>query len=102
MIIIDEFVDKKYNIFVTIGPKEDPLEKYNPDTFKKMFYDEVLTKTLLKCKDETYTLRVKDYTVKGVWGPIWGLKMEFIECKNPVMKMQFIRLAKKFKRKYGS
>lgn len=102
MIIIDEFVDKKYNIFVAIGAKEDPFEKYDPNTFKKMFYDEILTKTLLKCEDETYALRVKDYTVKGVWGPIWCLEMELIECKNPVMKMQFIRLAKKFKRKYGS
>lgn len=102
MTIIDESVDKKYTIFVTIGPKEDPLEKYDPDTFKKMFYDEVLTKTLLRCKNETYALKVKDYTVEGIWGPIWCLRMELIECKNLVVKLQFIRLVKNFKRKYGS
>lgn len=102
MTIIDELVDKKYNIHVAIGPKEDPLEKYDPDTFKKMFYDEILTKTLLKCKDETYTLKVKDYTIEGIWGPIWCLEMKLIECKNLVVKLQFIRLVEKFKRKYGS
>lgn len=102
MTVIDELVDKKYTIYVAIGPKEDPLEKYDPDTFKKMFYDEILTKTLLKCKDETYALRVKDYTVEGVFGPIWCLRMELIECENPVILLRFIRLVKKFKRKYGS
>lgn len=104
MIIIDEFVDKKYNIFVAIGPKEDPLEKYNPDTFKKMFYDEVLTKTLLKCKDETYTLKVKEHTIESIVRPnsriTWGIEMELVECKNPIIRLRFIRLVQKFKRKY--
>lgn len=112
MYITEKFVDKKYNIFVAFGPKvkyrkfgpAGLFEKYDPDTFKKMFYDEVLTKTLLKCKDETYALKVKEHTIESIARPnsriTWGIEMELVECKNPIIRLRFIRLVQKFKRKY--
>ena len=100
-ITIESICGKRY-ILVTIGPKEDPFEKYDPETFKRMFYDEVLTKSLLKHGDGTYALHVKDYTIEGAWGPIWCLRMVLLYRKDWLIELEFTRLVRKFKKKYGS
>jgi len=102
MTITIEPICGKHYITVTIGPEEDPFEKYNPNTFKQMFYDEVLTKSLLKHEDGTYALKVKDYTIEGAWGPIWCLEMVLLYRKNWIIELEFARLVRKFKKKYGS
>ena len=77
MIISNGFCKEGYRTLVSIDSHVDELDL---KVFKKYFYNEVLKKTLLKCKDNSYTLKAKSYTLDGVYGEIDFLEMTL--CKN--------------------
>lgn len=77
MTITNEFCKEGYRTVVSIDSYVDGLDL---EVFKKYFYNKVLKKTLLKCKDNSYALKVKSYTLNGVCGTIDFLEMTL--CKN--------------------
>lgn len=98
MTIINEFTKRGFRTTISL---KDGFDVYDEKSFKKLFYDRVVKPTIMKSKEESIVLHVKDYDLD------WGGTIHFMEwelekkLKPKYYYMKYVILAKKLKRDLG-